>query len=170
MNQSSILILSQDTQLLVDSLHPVRKLALFITFLISALILLIKCFIMPIQDFSQIWIFQRRFELLQFQPPYLSLLLRHIFILLVSKSRLRRGSLLLPLEDLRDFELSPNKVAVGSAFIHDGPPKSTLDQALDHGSIVACSNIGLPLLRPVNNVIEFQVQIDVDIMTEHVLP
>lgn len=74
------------------------------------------------------------------------------------------------LKDLRDFELSPYEVAVWSTLIHDSPPESTLDQALDHGSIVACRDIRLPLLRSIGNIIAFQVQIDIDIMAEHVLP
>jgi hypothetical protein len=76
----------------------------------------------------------------------------------------------LPLKNIRDFELSPHKIAVWSALIHNTPPKSALNQALDHSPIVAFRNIGLPLLRPIGNIIAFQVQIDVYIMAEHILP
>jgi hypothetical protein len=132
--------------------------------------LLVERFVRLVEDLWQILVFHRRSQLVQLQPPYLRLPLWQLFILLVSNSSFRRGGLLLPLEDIRDFELSPYEVAVGSTFFHNTPPEPTFDQALDHGAIVACRDVGFPLLRPVGNVIAFQVQIDVDIMTEHVLP
>jgi hypothetical protein len=56
------------------------------------------------------------------------------------------------------------------ALIHYVPPKSALDQPLNHGTIVAGCNIGFPFLGAVGNIIAFDVQIDVDIVTEHILP
>jgi hypothetical protein len=57
-----------------------------------------------------------------------------------------------------------------SAFIRDRPPKPTLDESLDHGPVVASSNVGLPLLGAVGKVVTFEVEIDVDVVADHVLP
>ena len=62
-------------------------------------------------------------------------------------------------ENVIDLDLRPYKMAIVSPFINNGPPKSSLEQAFDHGSIIPRSHIRFEFLGSVAEIIRFKVKI-----------
>ena len=112
-------------------------------------------------------------ELVESHPigqPHLAALLRHLLLLLVFQSRLGVARLLLLLEHLTHFQLRPHELAIAAPLLHNAPPEPALEQSPDHGAVVARSDVGLPLPGPVGDVVVLEVEVEVDVVAEHVLP
>jgi hypothetical protein len=66
--------------------------------------------------------------------------------------------------------LSPHEVAVSRPLLSQCPPKPPSDQALDHGSVVTLRDIGLAFLGTIADIVMLEVQVEVNVVAEHILP
>jgi hypothetical protein len=158
-------------ELFVELIHTGGVVSFFVGLIILFPIALHQLLIGLVQQFVGELLLLRVLQLRKSKFIHrLGLFLNWLLVLLVFQSSLCIHYPLLLLEYLRYLQLRPHEVAVTGAFLNKTPPEPPFDESLDHGSIVATGDIGLPLLGTVADLIVSQVQIEVNVVADHVLP
>lgn len=145
-------------ELFVEVLESEGKVTLFLL-LVFVSVGFVKLFVGFVEDFEGELVLLIAFQLPEPHSPHFPALLRNFLLLLVFQSRLSIRSPLLLLKHLGYFKLRPHELTITRPLLHNTPPKPPLQQPLNHRPIVACSDIRLPLLGSIGDIIMLEIKV-----------